>query len=259
MNILFQKRVGHPSLGVAFFWRMEIETRSRAILTDRFIPELFFDYFYIRNGMISCGEEAQGARMVLPSQVLKTIHTQPLHFILSTPLVLYGARLSLRFGELFWDAIDANRFLRQGWVSETTDDLETFKSQVVDYLEGHRMNKTPYPMLTADLEESEWLINFSARHKRRLYRTMFGLSRKEVQNIHNVHTFLEQACDFASENPRIIRHVTPDVFYDQPHLNHAFKKMTGFSPVEYFQANSILQDHLMSASYNEFYDKKGRL
>jgi AraC-like DNA-binding protein len=41
------------------------------------------------------------------------------------------------------------------------------------------------------------------------------------------------------------------VFYDQPHLNHAFKKMTGLSPVEYFEHNSILQDNLMSASYNE--------
>jgi len=53
------------------------------------------------------------------------------------------------------------------------------------------------------------------------------------------------------QNPRIIEHVTPEVFYDQPHLNHAFKKMTGLSPVEYFEVNSILQDNLMSASYNE--------
>jgi hypothetical protein len=45
--------------------------------------------------------------------------------------------------------------------------------------------------------------------------------------------------------------VTPDVFYDQPHLNHSFKKMTGLAPVEYFQNSSILQDNLMSASYNE--------
>jgi AraC-like DNA-binding protein len=45
--------------------------------------------------------------------------------------------------------------------------------------------------------------------------------------------------------------MNPEVYYDQPHLNRAFKKLTGFSPVEYFQANSILQDNLMSASYNE--------
>jgi methylphosphotriester-DNA--protein-cysteine methyltransferase len=80
---------------------------------------------------------------------------------------------------------------------------------------------------------------------------MFGLSRRDLLNIRNVHAFLEQTCDFASENPRIIRHVNPEVFHDQPHLNRIFKKMTGFSPVGYFEANSILQDNLMSVSYNE--------
>ena len=73
-----------------------------------------------------------------------------------------------------------------------------------------------------------------------------------MQNIQNIQSFLEQTCDFGSQNPRIIRHVDPDVFYDQPHLNHTFKKMTGVAPVEYFETNSILQDNLMSASYNEF-------
>jgi methylphosphotriester-DNA--protein-cysteine methyltransferase len=53
--------------------------------------------------------------------------------------------------------------------------------------------------------------------------------------------------------------VNAEVFYDQPHLNHTFKKLTGFSPVEYFQANSILQDNLMSASYNEISAEEGKL
>jgi hypothetical protein len=35
--------------------------------------------------------------------------------------------------------------------------------------------------------------------------------------------------------------------------------MTGFSPVEYFQANLMLQDNLMSASYNEFSAEEGKL
>ena len=75
-----------------------------------------------------------------------------------------------------------------------------------------------------------------------------------MQNIRNIHLFLGQTCDFTSQNPRIIQHVNPEVYYDQPHLNRAFKKLTSFSPVEYFQANSILQDNLMSASYNEVSD-----
>jgi methylphosphotriester-DNA--protein-cysteine methyltransferase len=114
-------------------------------------------------------------------------------------------------------------------------------------------------MLKQKLDESDWLVHFSARHKRRLYKTIFGASRKELQNIHNLHSFLDQACDFSSENPRIIQYINAEVFYDQPHLNHSFKKMTGFSPVEYFEANSILQDSLMSASYNEFFINEDRL
>jgi methylphosphotriester-DNA--protein-cysteine methyltransferase len=74
-----------------------------------------------------------------------------------------------------------------------------------------------------------------------------------------VHLFLEQTCDFTSQNPRIIQHVNAEVFYDQPHLNHAFKKMTGLSPLEYFETNSILQDNLMAASYNENPDEKDKI
>jgi len=99
------------------------------------------------------------------------------------------------------------------------------------------------------------LIHYSPRHKRRLYALIFSLSRKELMGVRNVQSFLEQTCDFASQNPRIIQHVDPEVFYDQPHLNRSFKKMTGFSPLEYFEANSILQDNLMSASYNEDYSQ----
>ena len=153
----------------------------------------------------------------------------------------------------------SNSFLPQNWVDERTNDLETFKSQVIAYVRKHRTHRTPYLMLKQKLDESDWLVNFSARHKRRLYKTIFGTSRKELQNIYNLHSFLDQTCDFSSENPRIIQYINAEVFYDQPHLNHAFRKMTGFAPVEYFEANSILQDILMSASYNEFFINKDRL
>jgi methylphosphotriester-DNA--protein-cysteine methyltransferase len=88
-----------------------------------------------------------------------------------------------------------------------------------------------------------------------LYKSIFGISRKELLGIQNIHSFLEQACDFASNNPRIIQHVPPDVYYDQPHLNHAFKKITGLTPIEYFEQSSMLQDNLMSASYNEIFGR----
>ena len=267
MNITFQKKGGNLALGIAFFWKLAIETRSPVVITDHLIPELFFDYFFINEGKLTCLDEIQGVKYALPQQVLKTIHTRPLTLLVSTPLVIYGARLSLRFAESFWGEMKANCLLRQAWVEKAcvepgrndSSDLDSFSSQVVKYLEAHRTKKSPYPMLSSDLEESAWLVNFSERHKRRLYKGMFGLSRKEIQIIRNVHSFLEQSCDFAEETPRIIRHVNPEVFHDQPHLNHTFKKMTGFSPVEYFQANSILQDRLMSASYNEISGEMGKL
>jgi hypothetical protein len=250
MNISFQKKNGYPSLGIKFFWELAVDTRSPVTINDHFIPELFLDYFFIAKGDVKVNDW-QGNKSALPRQTLKTIHTHPVKFTFSTPLVLFGARLSLKFAESFWDEMNANRFLKQVWIGKDANDLESFRSQTMNHLESLRMNKLPYAMFNSVLEESDWLVNFSPRHKRRLYKTVFGLSRKEMQNIQNVHTFLEQTCNFGSQNPRIIQYVKPEVFYDQPHLNHTFKKITGFSPVEYFEANSILQDNLMSASYNE--------
>lgn len=251
MKISFQKKEGVPSLGVQFFWKMTIETKRPAALSDHVIPELFLDFLYVQEGEVQCIDQTQGATFRLPRQTLKTVHARPLTFVFSTPLVLYGARLPMRFAEGFWGAMKANSFLDQAWIKADPDGLESFKARIETHLKNSRVKKTPHPMFSSDLNESEWLVNFSPRHKRRLYREIFGLSRKDLHNIRNVHTFLGQTCDFASENPRIIRHINPEAFYDQPHLNRMFKKMTGFSPVEYFEANSILQDNLMSASYNE--------
>lgn len=251
MQISFQKQKGSPALGVEFFWKLTVDSKSPVNVAEHFIPELFLDFFYIKQGQIQCADTMTGEKFKLPQQVLKTIYTRPLKFSFSTPLVLYGARLALRFAESFWGEIKANAFLKQAWVKKEPTDLESFKSEVESHIQSQQRQKSPYPMFKTSLNESDWLVNFSPRHKRRLYKSMFGLSRKELQNIRNVHAFLEQTCDFAAENPRIIRHVNPEVFYDQPHLNHTFKKMTGLAPVEYFEANSILQDNLMSASYNE--------
>ena len=65
-----------------------------------------------------------------------------------------------------------------------------------------------------------------------------------------MQAFLEQMCDFGRHTPRVLGYVNPEVFYDQPHLNRVFKKMTGLSPLEYFATPSHLQDNLMAASYN---------
>lgn len=250
MHLSFQKQPGNPTLGIAFFWKLTIETRSPVTLTDRFIPELFLDYFFVHKGNIQLSSP-RGKKISLPQQTLKTLHTHPVIMVFSTPLVLFGARLSLKFAETYQpDAFPPNSLLEQQWIGKRTDDLNSFAVQITEFIQTYQIRKNPYPMFKSVLEESDWLVNFSPRHKRRLYKATFGLSRKELMNIQHIHSFLEQTCDFASENPRIIQHVNPGVFYDQPHLNHTFKKMTGFSPVEYFEAQSVLQDNLMSASYN---------
>ena len=249
MRISFRKLAGEPSHGIAFFWSMTVEGKTSMI--DQFIPELFFDFLFVNAGKIQYVDTARQEKISLPRQSLKTLFSRPLTLDYTTPLVLFGARLTLRFAESFSGEMKANSFLDQDWVRKDANDLGEFKRQVTGHIQQERREKFPYPMFSSALKESGWLVNFSPRHKRRLYRSAFGLSRKEMLNIHNLHAFLDQACDFSSQSPRIIQHITPDVFYDQPHLNHTFKKMTGLSPVEYFQNSSFLQDNLMSASYNE--------
>lgn len=248
MKVTFQKAAGDDALGVEFFWKMTVTSKAGVRVSDHFIPELFFDFFYVREGSVSYRWETRS--YPLPPQSLKTIFNQPLTFEYSTPLVLYGARLSLKFAESFWEEMKANSFLEQAWAGKEPKSLNAFARQVRDHIRLNRWEKSPYPMFSKRLDESDWLVNFSPRHTRRLYAGVFGLSRQELMNIHNVQSFLEQTCNFAAQNPRILHHVDPGIFYDQPHLNRSFKKMTGLSPVEYFEAASILQDNLMSASYN---------
>ena len=251
MRISFQRLPGDAKLGIEFYWKFSVDAKAaeKRTFSDQLIPELFFDFFYVAKGAVTV--KTKGLRFSLPRQSLKTIFSQPVTFEYSVPLVLYGARLSLKFAESFWAEMKANSFLTQAWVEKEPKSLYVFAKQVGDTIRLNRIEKSPYPMFSNRLDESAWLVNFSPRHKRRLYAAMFGLSRKELMNIRNVQSFLEQTCDFAAQNPRILHHVNPDVFYDQPHLNRSFKKMTGFSPVEYFEAHSLLQDNLMSASYNE--------
>jgi len=251
MHITFRKHPGVPALGIAFFWNLTIESRSAVYLREHFIPELFYDYLFIRRGIVRCVDESRGRKYKLSPQTLKSLHTHPVTLLHSGPLNLFGARLSLKFAELYWkDDIQSNQFLEQNWVAGHINDLETFAEKVSEHISNRQIRKTPHPMLKRGLLESDWLIHYSPRHKRRLYKSTFGLSRQEMQNIQNLHIFLEQTCDFGAQQPRIIQHIDHEVFHDQPHLNHIFKKMTGYSPVEYLETNSMLQENLMSASYN---------
>jgi AraC-like DNA-binding protein len=175
-------------------------------------------------------------------------------------LVLFGARLSLSFAETFWEPrVGANTFWEQAWVGEQPRNLAAFAAQVTRYIQAHRARKCPYPMLGLGLDESDWLRSYSPRHRRRMYLSVFGVSRQAMERVRGVHIFLEQLCDFERRMPRILGHVDPDVFYDQPHLNRVFKKMTGLAPLEYFGTPAPLQDNLMAASYNALAGKQDML
>ncbi len=218
MKISFQKKQGNQPLGIEFFWKLTLGAKSSATIVDHFVPELFYDYFLVKSGEVEF-IDPQGKRSALPRQVLKTIHTRQIQFVFSTPLVLYGARLSLKFAETFWGKdIGSNSFIEQYWAGKNTNGLASFSSQIIKTIQKYRQSKTIAPLLSPALEESAWLKSYSPRHKSRFYKAVFGISKKEMWSIQNVHSFLEQTCDFASQNPRIIQHVNPEVFYDQPHL-----------------------------------------
>ena len=246
MRLTFHKLPGDPALGVAFFWRLALTARRPLAVSDLFIPELFYDYFQVQRGQLEI------ARRPLPAPaVLKTLHTRALRLTLRGPLVIYGARCSLAFAERFWGpGLPANTLLPQPWAAPRVRDLPTFAAQVTAYLRARQAPKAPYPLLTPALAETSWLRAYSPRQKRRWYLRVFGLSRRALDRLAAVQAFLAQACQFDAAAPRLLHHLDPEVFYDQAHLNHAFKRVTGLAPREYFQAGSLLQDNLMAASYN---------
>ncbi|WP_420629189.1 hypothetical protein [Candidatus Leptofilum sp.] len=252
MKISFQKQTQPTIPELLFCWRLQIITDSPTNLTDIFIPELFFDFFWVQEGEIFYRDSRQNRNSTLPKECLKALHTDRLDLTLQTPLTLFGARFTLPFAELFWQKeMPANCFLPFNWLRERPSDLKTFTQQIITTVEQNKVKKTIAPMLHPTLAETDWLAAYSPRHKRRLYKTVFGLSRKEIQAIQNMHIFLGQTCDFGAQMPRIVEYVSDDSFYDQPHLNNAFKKLTGLAPLAYFEATSILQDNLMAVSYNE--------
>ncbi len=237
---------------IAFCWCLHIDVDAPTVISDLFIPELFFDYFYLQEGEMIVENPHKTVRLTAGQQLLKTLHTRQLSLTFKLPIRLFGARFSLGFAESYWEKeFSAAGFEKACWVSKNIKDLSSFASQMTDTVQKKQTRKTAGSLFSPSLKETAWLTQFSPRHRRRLVKKVFGITQKELAAIQNLHVFLGQACDFSDQNPRIIEHIDTDVFYDQPHLNHAFKKMTGLSPLEYFEAHSILQDNLMAASYNE--------
>lgn len=251
MKITFQKRSGRSDLNLSFFWRLDIDEAPSVKIQDLFIPELFFDYVLVQRGHLRIENQREHLLLKTGQQGFFSLRTRPLFLTYEPPITLFGARFERNFAPLLWDSkVLANDFSNVVWLKTLPVDLASFADHLRDTVAGRRKKATIAPLQKNALEAAEWLSRFSARHKRRLIKKTYGLSQKEMKAVENLHAFLTRACDFSTQNPRIIEYIDSDVFYDQPHLNRAFKKMTGLTPMDYFEARSILQDNLMAASYN---------
>src|SRR5258706_5000336 len=251
MDITFRKLPGEPASGILFFWSLKIATAGPATVCDDFIPDPYYDYIYIQRGQMQPAKPVRPAGSPLPAQTLRGLFTRPYRLNYSTPLQLFGARLALPFAETYWGPpLAANRFIEQAWVGRKPGSLPAFAAEVTRHIQAHRSRKYPHALLGPALDETAWLRQYSARHKRRLYLAVYGLPRQAIDRICRIHVFLEQLCNFEPHRPTVLQHVNPEVFYDQPHLNRAFKQTTGLSPLEYFFRPSHLQSNLMAASYN---------
>ena len=249
MQISFRKLAGVPALDIAYFWRLQIDGPT-AVHADHFIPELYYDFLYVQQGQLAWSTTDSEPPQVLPAQSLRTLHTRGLELQFTLPLVLYGARLYLRLAENIPHTLPNGHFLPLNWVAPPIKSLTDFAAQLQPALQANRQRRLAGPMFSAGLSESAWLAAYSPRQRRRHYQKVFGLSRQDLLAIDNLHRFLGQTCNFGDENPRLVEYVDEEAYYDQPHLNRAFKKITGFTPLAYFEASTVLQDNLMAASYN---------
>ncbi|MBK6795023.1 MAG: hypothetical protein IPG80_21315 [Anaerolineales bacterium] len=109
-----------------FFWRLEVRSKRAVVFNDKFIPDLYFDYFFVDKGEVRYRDQETKKPVSFPQQALKFLHTRPLVLEFSTPIVLYGARLSLSFASLFWGEMTANSIPEQRWVSKKVTDLGDF-------------------------------------------------------------------------------------------------------------------------------------
>jgi AraC-like DNA-binding protein len=246
MKILFNLGPGDESLHLDYVWRLEVSDLGR--LREHFIPEPYFDYLWAETGGLDWRPLDQENWHPVPNQALKSLFSGPIELQFRTPLILWGARFNLAFAETREDGLeDVRGFARQDWWNAEAPDLASFAHQMTPAMVS---KSAATRILNAQLSITPEFSRYSARHQRRQFRKTFGISRQDLERILNVQAFLAQTCDFGSENPRIIDYVNDAVFYDQPHLNRTFKRMTGLSPLEYFERQSLLQDNLMAASYN---------
>jgi AraC-like DNA-binding protein len=253
MQVTFRTLAGHPELGINMFWQWSLTSASKASISETLIPELFYDFIYVHRGRVRFEDQEGGDSDVMSGQYLRLLHTRPLILHINPPAVLMGARFHLRFAEQFdlQTALESGQVIfAQNWLRQLPRTLAQFANAVTSHLRDTTHSASAH-MLTDDLEETTQLLSYSLRHRSRMFKRIFGINLKQLHQLQKLHRFLAQDCGFAVRSA-IIEHIDAVDFHDQAHLNHMVKHLTGLSPRQVIARKSVLQDYLMSASYNAF-------
>lgn len=200
MQISFHKLAGVPALDLAYFWRLQIDGPA-ALPADHLIPELYYDFLYVQQGQLALSATDSEPPQPLPGQSLRTLHSRSHKLQFTLPLILYGARFYLRLAENIAHGLTAGRFLPLNWLKTPINSLPDFASQLQPVLQAIRQPRLAGPMFSSGLNESTWLAAYSPRQRRRLYQSVFGLSRQGLLAIENLHRFLGQTCNFGDAPP----------------------------------------------------------
>ncbi|MET0464690.1 MAG: AraC family transcriptional regulator [Chitinophagaceae bacterium] len=83
------------------------------------------------------------------------------------------------------------------------------------------------------------------RNLERLFREFVGLSPKRLCTIHRVHNFIRETRTDRS-SARFTSGALSSGYFDQAHLNHEFKSLTGITPGDYFRNGERLAVNFFS-------------
>ena len=88
----------------------------------------------------------------------------------------------------------------------------------------------------------------SARHRRRLHRTRFGVSAEKLAAIIAVQEFIDAGCPGSPRDSLLVNSVNFARFYDQSHFSRTFRSIVGVAPSVFVDRDSSWVEALMAIS-----------
>jgi AraC-like DNA-binding protein len=89
------------------------------------------------------------------------------------------------------------------------------------------------------------ITGWHQRNLERLFREFVGLSPKKLCTINRVHNFIREA-RLDRSSARFTSGALSSGYFDQAHLNHEFKSLTGITPSDYFRHREHLAVNFFS-------------